>query len=100
MGLEDPAIKHENLGFLRIYLKITPATSDNGTNSPAKEEKKHKPSSSKVWSSVLTVTLLEGSNFPPMDQNGGFDKQFGSHCVVAGFPIVNKLEEILFSRAE
>lgn len=68
LGLVDPAAaKNESLGFIRLFIKISSASAvDMG---PSRE--KQKSPNSKLWNSVLTVTLLEGSNLPAMDQNGG-----------------------------
>lgn len=76
LGLEDPNTKNESLGYLRLGLKISPVIvgDQEGTTGsieqPSKEEKKQKSRASNVWTSVLTVTLLEGHNLPAMDQNG------------------------------
>lgn len=69
LGLVDPQIKNEKLGFIRLYVKITPVCEVERPDSQ-KEFKKQKSCGSKMWSSVLTVTLLEGNNLPIMDQNG------------------------------
>lgn len=78
LGLVDPNVKHESLGYLRLFIKISPfrGGSQEGNGEEAsrrqslKEEKKQKLCSSRVWTNVLTVTLLEGQNFPAMDRNG------------------------------
>lgn len=69
LGLEDPAVKNEALGFIRIFLKVTPVTEVEFATSQ-ELDKKQKSASSKVWKSVLSVTLLEGKNLPAMDHNG------------------------------
>lgn len=78
MGLVDVAAhKDENLGFIRLHIKVSPVTEKELPMSQSEqqlvmEKKNIKNSNSKVWSSILTVTLLEGSNLPAMDLNGMF----------------------------
>jgi hypothetical protein len=72
LGLVDAqAAKNENLGFIRLFLKITPVSPDDVAVAPTSGRDKQKNANTKLWNSVLTVTLLEGSNLPAMDQNGG-----------------------------
>ena len=68
LGLVDPAApKNENLGFIRLFIKISLASA---AEVAAASREKQKSPGSKLWTSVLTVTLLEGNNLPAMDQNG------------------------------
>ena len=80
LGLVDSVAKNENLGYVRICIKITPLSEGEGADShhspSPREDKKQKTGGSKIWTSVVTVTLLEGKNLPPMDQNGETQ-----HCV-------------------
>lgn len=73
LGLVDPAAaKDETLGHIRLCIRISSPSAPDVA--PSRE--KHKSSSSNLWNSVLTVTLLEGSNLPSMDQNGGCGLQW------------------------
>ena len=76
LGLVDThASKNEDLGFIRFYVMISPVTEQEPTT-PAEQKlsvldkKSNKTNQSHQWKNTLTVTLLEGSNFPAMDQNG------------------------------
>ena len=69
----DPNVKNENLGYLRLFLKITAVIGSDmrdgsGSAQPPQDDKKNK--TSRVWTNILTVTLLEAHNLPAMDQNG------------------------------
>ena len=70
----DPNVKNESLGYLRIGVKASPVIvadqEGSGSAQPPKDEKKQKNGNSRVWTNILTVTLLEGHNLPAMDQNG------------------------------
>lgn len=69
----DPNVKNENLGYLRLCIKISSMVVFEGEGSgsvQSKDEKKQKSIGCRVWTNVLTVTLLEGHNLPAMDQNG------------------------------
>lgn len=65
----DADVKNEELGFIRLSLMISPTTGEE-TSPVNLQEEKRKSCSSKLWNSVLTVTLLEGKNLPARDQNG------------------------------
>lgn len=94
LGLVDPMVKNETLGFIRLYVKISPMA--EGENSVAAHEDKEKRHNSKVWSSVLTVTLLEGNDLPAMDQNGKaimmlVDPPGESVCMHVGWLYIKKV---------
>ena len=76
VGLEDPTVKNENLGFLRIYIKISLLAEEEAIVEQSRLEKKHKISNLKVWNSILTITLLEAKDLPAMDQNGRIYGEF------------------------
>ena len=70
--MDAAASKTESLGFIRLCVKFSAVTVTEADQVASTNEKKQKTSTPNVWNSVLTVTLLEGSNLPAMDQNGQF----------------------------
>ena len=80
----DPLVKNENLGYIRVCVKIAAIMGEDGRDSrlsvpetQSHKKQKSSSSSSHVWKSVLTVTLLEANNLPAMDQNGKEDWCWG-----------------------
>ena len=81
IGLVDKeaSAKGEKLGFVRLFISITQGSEDDevplaAMDSPKSQRKAGKSlsasGSKRVWSGVLTVTLLEGKNLPAKDDNG------------------------------
>eukprot|EP00731_Ephydatia_muelleri_P035090 Em0096g9a len=68
VGLSDPSCPHENLGYIRLFIKIdcndSKLTTKTDKNSIIQQDGK------KMAKSILTVTLLNGEDLPSMDDNG------------------------------
>lgn len=78
LGLVDPVAtrRGETLGFIRCFLKILPQyrdESEDDRHGPTKGKHGNTQRSAQLWSSVLSVTLLEASSLTAMDDNGFSD---------------------------
>lgn len=105
VGLVDPAApKDESLGHIRISLQISPV-SGKGTIPTEKPTSRKvsispKPSaSSKLWSELLTITLIEGRNLPAMDRNGEYRMWVwrGGHGHPPSLSVVSSIFHVLVS---
>jgi Ca2+-dependent lipid-binding protein len=67
IGLQDPNAREKSLGFIRLFLCISPHADERGQPESAVSQ------SIQVWNSVLTIHLLKGMNLPAMDDNGFSD---------------------------
>eukprot|EP00731_Ephydatia_muelleri_P035092 Em0096g11a len=69
VGLSDPCFSNENLGYIRLFIKIDCNDSKLSTkmdNNSMELEQDVK----KMAKSIVTVTLLNGEDLPSMDGNG------------------------------
>lgn len=75
LGLDDPNAKEDSLGFLRLFIQVSSNSSElESVAKSAKEmQRMRRQRSCQLWKSVLTVSLLEGTGLPAMDDNGKSD---------------------------
>ena len=66
------AARGENLGSIRLFIQVTPITTEGESPQEVRERSGRSPTSKniQVWNGLVTIALLEAHDLPAMDENG------------------------------
>ncbi len=84
LGLEDPATKGENLGSIRLFVQVSMVTEGDSHD----DKRTAGAKSIQVWNGIVTVLLVEGTNLPPMDNNGTWMNSYCSDMLTANIKLI------------